>query len=83
MEKIDTRKKILDGVVTSDKMQKTIVVKMERKTFHPRYKKLVKHVKKVKAHDPDEVAKHGDRVRIIESRAYSKEKKFKLIEVVK
>ncbi len=83
MLKIKTRKKILEGVVVSDKMQKTIVVKVERKFPHPLYKKPVKKIKKYKVHDPEEKARVGDRVRIIESRPYSKEKRFLLLEVIK
>jgi len=83
MKKINTRKKILEGIVVSDKMQKTIVVKVERKFPHPLYKKPVKKIKKFKVHDPNQIAKVGDRVRIIESRPYSKEKRFLLLEVVR
>ncbi|RKY38538.1 MAG: 30S ribosomal protein S17 [Candidatus Omnitrophota bacterium] len=83
MKKINTRKKILEGVVVSDKMQKTIVVKVERKFSHPLYKKPVKKIKKFKAHDPNQSAKVGDKVRIIESRPYSKEKRFLLLEILK
>lgn len=83
MKKVNTRKKILEGIVVSDKMQKTVVVKVERKMFHPMYKKLVKQVKKFKVHDPSQEAKVGDMVRIIESRPFSKEKRFSLLEVVK
>ncbi|MCD6229111.1 MAG: 30S ribosomal protein S17 [Candidatus Omnitrophota bacterium] len=83
MKNIKTRKKILEGVVVSSKMQKTIVVKVERLFPHPIYKKPIKKIKKIKAHDPNQEAKEGDRVRIIESRPYSKEKQFLLLEVIK
>ncbi len=83
MIKIKTRRKILEGVVVSDKMQKTVVVKVERKVPHPLYKKPMKKIKKYKVHDPREEARVGDRVRIIESRPYSKEKRFLLLEVIK
>ena len=82
MKKVNTRKKILEGVVVSDKMQKTVIVKVEKKLFHPVYKKLVKQVKKFKVHDPQSVAKTGDLVRIIESRPLSKEKRFSLLEKI-
>ncbi len=77
------RKKVMEGVVVSDKMQKTVVVKVERRLLHPLYKKTVKKYKKFKVHDPKEEAKVGDRVLIIESRPYSKEKHFCLFKVVK
>ncbi len=77
------RKKILEGEVVSDKMEKTIVVKVKRKRIHPLYKKQLIKFKKFKVHDPLKKAKKGDRVRIIESRPYSKEKHFLLLEVLK
>ncbi|OQX88394.1 MAG: 30S ribosomal protein S17 [Candidatus Omnitrophica bacterium 4484_70.2] len=83
MKKINTRKKILEGIVVSDKMQKTVVVKVEKKFPHSLYKKPVKKIKKFKVHDPNQIAKAGDKVRIIESRPYSKEKRFLLLEVLK
>ncbi|RKY45145.1 MAG: 30S ribosomal protein S17, partial [Candidatus Omnitrophota bacterium] len=58
-------------------------VKVERLFPHPIYKKPIKKIKKIKAHDPNQEAKEGDRVRIIESRPYSKEKQFLLLEVIK
>ncbi len=78
-----SRKRILEGIVVSDKMDKTIVVEVKRKFLHNLYKKTVTKRKKFKAHDEKNEAKVGDRVRIIESRPYSKEKKFSLLEVVK
>ncbi len=83
MKKIKTKKRILEGTVVSDKMQKTVVVKVERKVAHPIYKKQIKRVKKFKVHAPEDNAKVGDRVRIIESRPYSKDKRFLLLEVIK
>lgn len=76
------KKKILEGVVTADKMDKTISVKVERKLLHPVYKKIVVKHKKIKAHDFKNKAKVGDRVRIIESRPFSKDTRFNLIEVI-
>ena len=75
-------KKEFVGVVTSDKMTKTIVVSIETKKLHPLYKKYVKRTKKVKAHDEKNDAKMGDRVRVIECRPLSKEKCWKLVEVL-
>ncbi|MDR3130802.1 MAG: 30S ribosomal protein S17 [Treponema sp.] len=75
-------KKEFVGIVKSDKMDKTIVVSVETTTLHPLYKKYVKRVKKLKAHDAANDAKTGDRVRVVECRPISKEKCWKLVEVV-
>ena len=63
-------------------MAKTIVVAVETLKLHPLYKKYVKRVKKVKAHDEKNDAKIGDRVRVIESRPLSREKRWKLVEII-
>jgi len=76
------RKKEFIGIVKSDKMEKSIVVFIETLTLHPLYKKYVKRVKKVKAHDEKNEAKIGDRVRVIECRPISKEKCWKLVEII-
>ncbi len=76
-------KKRLEGIVVSDKMQKTIVVKVERLKKHPLYKKYYKVHKKFKAHDEKEIAKLGDRVIIEECRPISKEKRWRLVKVIK
>ena len=70
------------GTVVSDKMKKTIVVKTERTTTHPLYKKTIKKYKKFKAHDENNSAKIGDKVKIIESRPLSKEKRWRLVEII-
>jgi small subunit ribosomal protein S17 len=70
------------GVVTSDKMDKTITVSIERKVKHPIYGKFVKQTKKFKAHDEKNDAKQGDTVRISETRPLSKTKRWRLVEVV-
>jgi small subunit ribosomal protein S17 len=75
-------KKEFVGYVKSDKMEKTIVVAIETLTLHPLYKKYIKRTKKVKAHDEANSAKIGDRVRVIESRPLSKEKHWKLVEIL-
>ena len=82
MEK-QIKKRILEGVVVSDKMSKTIVVEVERIAWHPIYKKGIKKLRRFKADDVKGEAKTGDRVRIIESRPISKDKKFRLLEVLK
>ncbi|MDR1957146.1 MAG: 30S ribosomal protein S17 [Treponema sp.] len=76
------RKKEFVGQVKSDKMNKTIVVAVETLTLHPLYKKYVKRIKKLKAHDETNDAKIGDRVRVIECRPISREKCWKLVEIV-
>ena len=76
-------KKILSGIVVSDKPNKTITVLVERKYQHPVLKKIVKVKKKYNAHDENNNFKNGDKISIIESRPYSKNKKFKVIEINK
>jgi len=76
------RRKILVGRVTSDKMDKTIVVQVERLKQHTRYGKTLRFHNKYKVHDEKNSAKEGDMVKIIESRPISKEKRWALIEVV-
>ena len=75
-------KKILKGKVISDKMDKTIVVAVENKRLHPRYKKLVLKTRKFKAHDESNQCKIGDVVEIIEHTPMSKTKKWLLKEVL-
>lgn len=75
-------KRIITGVVVSDKMQKSIVVQVERRKRHPLYKKFLSVRKKYMAHDPEESAHIGDTVRIIECRPISKCKTWQLQEVV-
>ncbi|MFH1768312.1 MAG: 30S ribosomal protein S17 [Candidatus Omnitrophota bacterium] len=77
------RKRIIEGVVVSDKMEKTIVIKVNNKSFHPVYKKIVLKHKKFKVHDVNNSAKIGDKVRAVESRPYSKDKHFCLLNIVK
>ena len=72
-------KKILTGVVISDKPNKTITVIVERKYQHPVLKKIVKVRKKYNAHDENNKFKNGDKVSIIESKPFSKNKKFEVI----
>jgi small subunit ribosomal protein S17 len=70
------------GRVVSDKMQKTVVVALERRVAHPVYGKMVKRTVKVKAHDEANTAKAGDLVRIAETRPLSKDKRWRLVEIV-
>ena len=73
-------KKVLTGVVVSDKPNKTITVLIERKYSHPVLKKVIKVKKKYNAHDEDNRYKTGDKVTIIESKPFSKNKKFQVME---
>ena len=70
------------GRVVSDKMQKTVVVALERRVAHPVYGKMVKRTVKVKAHDEENSAKAGDLVRIAETRPLSKDKRWRLVAIV-
>ena len=70
------------GIVVSDKMDKTIVVAIEQRVKHPLYKKIVKRTKKFKVHDENNVAGVGDKVLIAETRHLSKDKCWRLVEIV-
>jgi small subunit ribosomal protein S17 len=70
------------GVVVSDKMQKTVVVAIERRFPHPLYGKMVTRTKRIKAHDEENSAKTGDRVRIMETRPLSKDKRWRVVEII-
>ena len=72
-------KKVLHGVVVSDKENKTIKVLVERKYQHPLFKKVLKGKKKYSAHDEKNEFKNGDKVSIVECRPYSKNKKFEVL----
>ena len=81
MEKRNLRKERV-GVVTSDKMEKSIVVSVERKVKHPKYGKFVKKTTKFVAHDEKNDCNIGDTVRIMETRPLSKTKNWRLVEIV-
>lgn len=70
------------GIVTSDKMDKSVVVTVERRVMHPKYGKFVKRSSKFMAHDEKEEANIGDTVRIMETRPISKSKCWRVVEVV-
>ncbi len=76
------QRKVLQGRVVSDKMDKSITVIVETKRNHPVYGKRINYSKKYKAHDEENKAKTGDIVRIMETRPLSKDKYFRLIEIV-
>ena len=70
------------GLVTSDKMDKTIVVSIVDNVKHPLYGKIVKRTYKLKAHDENNECKVGDRVRVMETRPLSKDKRWRLVEII-
>jgi small subunit ribosomal protein S17 len=70
------------GKVVSDKMDKTIVVAVVDNVKHPLYKKIVKRTYKLKAHDEENICKVGDKVRVMETRPLSKEKRWRLVEII-
>ena len=76
-------KKILRGIVVSDKPNKTVTVLIERKYSHPVLKKVVKVRKKYNAHDENNKYKTGDKVSIVESKPFSKNKRFQVMENIK
>ena len=74
-------RKVRTGKVTSDKMDKTIVVAIEERVNHPLYNKVVKRTYKLKAHDENNECKVGDTVRVMETRPLSKDKRWRLVEI--
>ena len=77
-----TSRKTRTGKVVSDKMDKTIVVAVEDRVAHPLYKKIVKRTYKLKAHDENNECGVGDIVRVMETRPLSKDKRWRLVEVI-
>ena len=75
-------KKVLQGRVVSNKMQKTIVVEIQQRKLHRLYKKYLMRTKRIKAHDEANDCKIGDVVRVVESRPLSKEKRWRLLDIV-
>jgi small subunit ribosomal protein S17 len=76
------RRKVRTGVVVSDKMDKTVLVRIDRKVRHPLYKKTVARSNKLAAHDEQNEARLGDRVRVMETRRLSKSKRWRVVEIV-
>ena len=76
------KKKLYVGEVVSDKMDKTVVVAVTRLVQHPVYKKIVKRVNRFKAHDENNSCKVGDKVAMVESRPLSRDKRWRVVEVV-
>ncbi|RJO64233.1 MAG: 30S ribosomal protein S17 [Candidatus Omnitrophota bacterium] len=77
------RRKEFRGIVVSDKMEKTIIVRVTRLAKHPKYRRITKKCNKYKVHDELRQAKVGDEVRILETRPLSKDKRFRLVEILK
>ncbi len=77
------RRRILQGIVVSDKMDKTIIVEVRNLKPHPFYDKVIRRRTKIKANDPENTAREGDIVRVIESRPFSKTKRWAILEVVR
>jgi len=82
MTEVRTNRKTRVGLVVSDKMDKTIVVAVADKVLHPLYGKTVNRTTKFKAHDEENTAKVGDRVKIMETRPLSRDKRWRLVEIV-
>jgi small subunit ribosomal protein S17 len=76
------KRKVREGLVVSDKMDKTVVVAVETRKVHPLYKKSIKFTKKYKAHDENNACKSGDKVKIVETRPLSKEKSWRVTEIM-
>lgn len=83
MEQKRPKRKERVGVVVSDKMNKTRVVRVERLIRHPLYNKIIKRACRFKAHDEDNSSKIGDKVKIIETRPLSKDKRWRIAEIIK
>ena len=83
MTKDEGRRKTRQGIVVSDKMDKTVVVRVERLTKHPQYNRVVKRAKKFKAHDEHNECSMGDIVEIMETRPLSKEKRWRVTKILK
>ena len=75
-------RKVREGLVVSDKMDKTVVVTLEDRVKHPRYSKVIRRTSKVKAHDEGNTAGIGDRVRLMETRPLSATKRWRLVEIL-
>jgi len=76
------KRKVREGLVVSDKMDKTIVVAVESRKVHPLYKKAIRVTTKYKAHDENNACKIGDKVKIVETRPLSKEKSWRVAEIM-
>jgi len=77
------KRKTFIGKVISDKMEKTIIVQVVRQISHPKYKRIIRKFSKFKVHDENSLAKVGNRVKIMETRPLSKEKRWRLVEIIR
>jgi small subunit ribosomal protein S17 len=77
-----SRRKVRQGTVVSDRMDKTVVVAVERRTAHPLYGKMITRTKKYHAHDEENDARTGDTVRIVETRPLSRTKRWRVSEIL-
>ena len=75
-------RKVMIGTVTSNKMDKTVVVSVATNVKHPKYGKIVKRTYKLKAHDEENVCQMGDKVKVMETRPLSKDKRWRVVEVM-
>jgi small subunit ribosomal protein S17 len=75
-------RKVREGVVISDKMDKTVIVEVEDRIKHPRYAKIIRRTKKYKAHDGENACGVGDRVRLMETRPLSATKRWRVAEII-
>ena len=82
MEEVRKNRKVREGLVSSNKMDKSIVVKVERKLKHPKYGKFLKRTTKLMAHDEQNSCNMGDKVKVMETRPLSKNKCWRLVEII-
>ncbi|MGH7922303.1 MAG: 30S ribosomal protein S17 [Candidatus Dormibacteraceae bacterium] len=75
-------RKVRVGRVVSDRMQKTVVVAIEERKSHPLYKKVIRHQERLKAHDEEDECRIGDLVRLMETKPLSKDKRWRVVEIV-
>ena len=83
MDKVRNKRRARVGIVKSDKMDKTIVVRVERLAKHKKYHRVIKQTVSFKVHDEKNQAKTGDKVRIMQTRPLSKQKRWRLVEIIK
>ncbi len=79
---MESKRKVRFGSVVSNKMDKTVVVAVKTFGRHPLYGKAIRHVRKYKAHDEDNACKVGDKVKILETRPLSREKRWRVVEII-
>lgn len=82
MESTRGDRKVRVGIVVSDKMDKTVVFEVERKTQHPKYKRVIKRTTRFKAHDENNECRIGDKIKVMETRPLSKDKRWRVVEIL-